>query len=261
MAALIGAVKGAGRRIDLFQRWLRFQMQTSFLNPRRMPVLDPAIFAGKRVIILGPASTALSDVEGLEVDGFDVVVRLNNGIMLALENPTALGSRTDVLFHNLNDSGPRSAGAIPVPLLVEQKLKYLVFPHWSFRGSKAKLYEKRDELSSNRYFSLLVPSPAFCEDVRRSLGGLKPTTGASAILYFLACDLRELHIHGFTFFQTAYLPGYNDEVKDAVDAAKWVADSNAHDPALEKVVIARRIDEARRRGMKVILGAGVAQNL
>ena len=251
----------AGRRLDLFQRRLRFQVIASRFNPRRIPVLDRNSFRGSRVIVLGPASTVLEDLDAVDVDSFDFIVRLNNGIALALQNPDVLGSRTDILFHNLNETGDRSAGAIPIPLLLKHKVRHLVFPHWGFRGSKAGLYTKKVEVGSHPQISLVVPPAAFCEGVRQRLADHKPTTGASALLFFLECDLHELQVHGFTFFQTAYLTGYNDAVKSDDDASDWVAASNIHDPLREKAVLREAIDEARDRGMTVTLGKNVARHL
>lgn len=253
--------KRAGRSLDLLQRRIRFSIRASALNPRRPPVLDQDVFRGSRVIVLGPAATVLSDIQDTDVDGFDVIVRLNNGIALALENPQALGSRTDVLFHNLNETGPRHAGEIPPSLLLMHKVRFLVFPHWTFRGDKARLNEKRRELSFHPQPSLVVPPASFCGRVRQRLADHKPTTGISALLYFLECDLKELQVHGFTFFQTPYLAGYNDEVKTDEEAAKWVGASNIHDPIREKAVLLEEIEKARGRGMIVTLGDEVARHL
>jgi hypothetical protein len=253
-----------GRRLDLAQRRLRFHIAASALNPWRMPTLSRNLFRGKRVVVLGPAQTIFDDLQGLDVESFDFIVRLNNGIALALEHPERLGRRTDILFHNLNEEGARSAGAIPPSLLLQQKVRFCVFPHWGFKGSKARkarLFQKKKELSPYPQISLVVPPAAFCEQVRHDLAGYQPTTGTSAILYFLQCDLKELQLHGFSFFQTPYVPGYNDAVVTNKDALQWAAASNVHDPSLEKVPIRRGIEQARKKGMAVILGQEVARFL
>lgn len=261
MMALRQGLLGLGRNIDLLQRWLRFRLSASALNPWRIPPLNSDMFRGKRVVILGPARTLFDDLEDLVVDSFDVIVRLNNGIALALECDGRLGSRTDVLFHNLNEQGQRSAGSIPPALLLAHKVQYCVFPHWGFKGSKARLFEKKAELSAYPQVSLAVPSVRFCEKLRRKLHGHQPTIGTSAILFFLECDVRELQLHGFTFFQTPYVEGYNDTVKTSKDAREWVAASKVHDPAQEKRVILHEVAQALERGVKVVLGKNVAHHL
>jgi hypothetical protein len=223
-------------------------------------VLLPNAFTGKRVIIIGPASTALDDLTATDVDGFDVIVRLNNGIALALSN-RGLGNRTDILFHNLVENGERSAGVISAQLLRSHGVHTCVFPHWGFKGSKARLYKKVQALKSEPDVRVVVPPVAFCEGVRRSLGGLQPTVGASAILFFLSCDLRELAIHGFTFFETPYLAGYNDAVTTAKTARAWAEATGVHAPAREKDLIARRVSAAVERGLAVALGKNVQRHL
>ncbi|AJD42369.1 hypothetical protein RGR602_CH03052 [Rhizobium gallicum bv. gallicum R602sp] len=250
-----------GRTLDVIQRWMRFKFIASPLNPWRIPLLNASAFAGKRVIIIGPAQTVVEDLENVSVDGYDVIVRLNNGIALAQKNPSVLGSRTDVLFHNLMEHGDRSAGAIPAPLLREQGVRFLVFPHWGFKGSKSRLYKKREELHGCQATELVVPSTRFCEGVRRQLDGFQPTVGASAILFFLSAQCREVAIHGFTFFQTPYLLGYNDAVATADEARAWAAASYVHDPAREKTVVMRYISAAEQRGVRVALGANVRRFL
>lgn len=253
--------KQAGRALDVIQRRIRFKVVASSLNPWRIPPLQASAFRGKSVIIIGPAETVVEDLENVSVDDYDVVVRLNNGIALAQRNPTVLGLRTDVLFHNLVEHGDRSAGAIPAPLLEEQGVRFLVFPHWGFKGSKSRLYKKREELHGFHVTELVVPPTGFCERVRRLLEGFQPTVGTSAILFFLSAQPREVAIHGFTFFQTPYLLGYNDAVATADEARAWAAASSVHDPSREKEAVKSYIAAAEQRGVRVALGANVRRFL
>ncbi|TCU32274.1 glycosyltransferase family 29 protein [Rhizobium azibense] len=259
--AFVRLLRQTGRTLDVIQRWMRFKITASPLNPWRIQSLNASAFAGKKVIIIGPAQTVVEDLENVVVDGYDVIVRLNNGIALARKNPSILGSRTDVLFHNLVEHGDRSAGAIPASLLREHGVRFLVFPHWGFKGSKSRLYKKREELQGFQGPALMVPSTRFCESVRRELGGFQPTVGASAILFFLSAQCKEVAIHGFTFFQTPYLVGYNDAVATADEARAWAAASYVHDPVREKKVIGRYISAAEQRGVRVGLGANVRRFL
>jgi hypothetical protein len=264
MTRLPETLLDTGRQLDLLQRRLRFLITASAANPWRMPVLNRNLFRGKRVVVLGPAQTVFDDLQGLDVESFDFIVRLNNGIALALEHPEKLGSRTDILFHNLNEDGARNAGAIPPSLLLQQKVRFCVFPHWGFKGSKTRktrLYGKRKELSAYPEISLVVPPAKFCDEVRRDLGGYQPTTGTSAILFFLQCDLKELQLHGFSFFETRYVTGYNHAVTTDEEAQNWAAASSVHDPAREKAPIRNSIAQARKAGVTVILGNNVARFL
>lgn len=257
----IGILSGLGRAADLAQRRARFRLISSPLNPWGVPVLRTGDFTGKRVIVIGPAETVPEDLRGVEVDAYDVIVRLNNGIALATDNPGLLGSRTDVLFHNLHETGERSAGEIPVALLRSHGVRTCVFPHWGFKGSKRRLYAKRRQLRSAPDITLKVPPGRFCETLRRELGGMQPTVGTSAIAFFLACDLRELAVHGFTFFETPYLAGYNCAVRTAADASAWAKSSQVHEPGRDKQLIRHRAALAERRGLRLSLGANVQKHL
>lgn len=248
------------KRLDLAQRWIRFAISASILNPKRIPTLRRDLFRGKRVIIVGPAQTVYDDLQGTDVDGFDVVVRMNSGITLAERNRAVLGARTDVLFHNLNEDGARSAGAIPVEVLRAHGVTTCVFPHWSFKGSKARVYRKQRELEGSG-IALRVPPVRFCSRLRHDLDDHQPTVGTSAILFFLTCDVAELAVYGFTFFETPYAQTYNDIVKTPEDARAWVSTSKVHDPNLEIRLIARRMMQARNYGLNVTLGQNVNLHL
>ncbi|WP_275783718.1 hypothetical protein [Pararhizobium gei] len=261
MTSPLNVLHRVGRALDWGQRWLRFRIGVSPLNPRRIATLHPHMFRGKRVVIIGPAETVMDDLSGVDVDAFDVVVRLNNGIALSQQRPAALGSRTDILFHNLKEDGERSAGRIPEQFLREHGIRFCVFPHGGFKGNKTRLHEKRRELGAYAQIVLRVPPTDLCERMRRDLGGMLPTVGTSAILFFLAGDVGELAIYGFSFFETPYLAGYNDVIATGASALAWAAASQVHEPSREKRLIARRIAEAERSGIRVTLGRNVRRHL
>ena len=55
---------------------------------------------GKRIIMVGPAPYLEGQGLGKEIDKYDIVVRINHGILLAKNNPEDYGSKTDVLYVN-----------------------------------------------------------------------------------------------------------------------------------------------------------------
>jgi len=249
------------RRFDQVQRRLRFRIAASPINPWAFPTLDASIFIGKSVVIVGPAKTVVDDIGKLNLDEYDVVVRLNNGIALAEHANPALGTRTDILFHNLTEQGERSAGAIPLSLLEQKEVRFLVFPHWGFKGSKTRLYKKREELRYSNVTKIVVLPTKFCEQIRQQLDGNQPTVGTSAMLFFLTAECKEVAIHGFTFFETPYLAGYNDAIKTRIHAQAWAEKSQVHDPGKEKVLVAKYVSEARSRGRLITLGKNVRKTL
>ena len=216
-------------------------------------------FRGKRVVIVGPAETVSDDLTGTDVDSFDVVVRLNNGIALADASPSLLGRRTDLLFHNLKEDGERSAGAIPAALLRDRNVRAVVYPHWRTRRLRDLYRVKQSALADEGGPPVLLLPPTMMANVRADLDDRAPTIGTAAILFFLASPVRELAIHGFTFFETAYRPGYNVSVDAGLDARAWVDAHAAHEPKLEKALIRERLSKAR--ALRVTLGRHVATHL
>ena len=227
--------------------------------PGRPEILDPGLFAGRRVIVIGPAETLAADLEGTRVDGFDVVVRLNNGIRLAETRPDLFGRRTDLLFHNLRETGPRNAGAIPAGFLTERGVGALVFPRWRRPVDRSTYRAKRAELEKAGGPPIRILPPAMMAAVRADLGDRPPTVGLDALLFFLASPAAELAIHGFTFFETAYAPGYNDAVRNADEARAWVDARGAHEPLSEKHLLRRRLAEPHAPA--VTLGRNVRRHL
>jgi len=55
---------------------------------------------GKRIIMVGPAPYLEGRGLGKEIDSYDVVIRINHGIVLAKTNPEDYGSKTNVLYVN-----------------------------------------------------------------------------------------------------------------------------------------------------------------
>ena len=56
---------------------------------------------GKNVIIVGPSSNVLSDCSGIDVDSYDIVVRVNSH-QEHLKKHKEMGKRTDISYHCMN---------------------------------------------------------------------------------------------------------------------------------------------------------------
>lgn len=245
------------RTLDKRQRALRTAI--SLRIPGGPDIVDRARFRGQRVIIVGPAETIFEDLKETCVDDYDVVVRLNNGISLAATRPDVLGHRTDVLIHNMREEGERSAGAISAQYLTAQNVKSVICPNWGSSGLRKRYYDKRDTLKAFDGPKIEILPPDFMTELRSDLEGRAPTVGISAALFFLDCDVAELAIHGFTFFETRYANSYNDTVKTAEDALAWVNSGGAHEPSSEKALLRKRLKRSRQ--CKVNLGTNVKLHL
>lgn len=250
---------GWTRSAELWQRHLRSWLFSLSWMPGSPTVLLPGEFSGLRVIIVGPAETLVDDLQGVDVDGFDVVVRLNNGISLAQSQPELFGRRTDLLVHNLRETGPRNAGAIPASLLRRESVGTLVYPHWRRSFDRQVYRSKRNSMKREGGPPVKILPPDLMHQIRAALDDRAPTVGLSAMLFFLASPAKELALHGFTFFETAYASGYNDAVKSPADARAWVDARGVHEPLSEKLLLRKWLAEPHVPA--VTLGRNVRRHL
>lgn len=238
---------------------MRYHLESVPWLPWGPSILNAEAFRGKSVIIVGPAKTVIEDLADTRVDDYDVVVRLNNGISLAGTHPDVLGRRTDILFHNLRETGLRSAGAIPGTYLRENGVKTVVYPHWRTKRLRMLYRDKRASLAAESGPPLKLLPPSFMKSMRADIGDRAPTIGTCASLFFMASPAAELAIHGFTFFETAYASGYNAAVKNAADMRAWVDQGGAHDPISEKTLFQHRLAEPHVP--RIVLGVNVRRHL
>lgn len=225
-----------------------------FLYPRLLGdfALDPGLFAGKHVLILGPARTVESDLAGMDPDGFDLVVRMNNGLDTPVQ---AMGSdpyRCEVLFHSLTaDIRPVTAEALRragVRTLVHRIPK---------RSTFLRTIAFRDGLDEG--IDLRVVPVDRYEDLSRQLGGFSPTTGLVCTSAVLNAAPQSLAICGFTFFRTRYVRQYDDADGSDDDSMRRVRAKGHHAPDREAPLMMEMVGQARARGIDVILGSGVEQ--
>ncbi|WP_386176734.1 hypothetical protein [Sulfitobacter sp. R86518] len=227
--------------------------------PRGPSLLSAEAFRGRRIILIGPADTVLEDLADTNVDDYDYVIRFNNGIELSKRHPEIMGCRTDILFHNLRETGERSAGAIPGSYLNENGVKLVVYPHWRTSRLRNLYLKKRAVLAREGGPPIKLLPPLEMRQLRADLGDRAPTIGTCASLFFLASPAAEVALHGFTFFETAYVLGYNGAVKNAADARAWVDQGGAHEPLSEKTLLRHRLKESDVA--KVVLGTNVRRYL
>lgn len=222
--------------------------------------LDMAALRRARVVVIGPADTAADELGALDPDGHDLVVRINNGLAMAQAAQGALGRRTDMLVHNLKESGARSAGRLDPEIMRAQGLSTVLFPHAGPGRITSDLPRARRRLDSLG-IALRMPDPDLYAQWCAALAPAFPTSGAVAILTMLAARPAGLSLAGFTFFRTGYAPGYNAAGAGAQGARDWVARTGVHDPEAERQLVTRELDLARAEGVEIALGEGVAAAL
>lgn len=212
--------------------------------------LSPEDFRDRRVLIVGPARTLCDDLAAMDVDRFDVIVKMNNGLDTPVNFASGASLHCDVLFH----SGTCEARPITEDKLRDAKVQVLVHrtPTKSGFLQTMMLQACFGHLVRVRH----VDCPAY-QQMGDLLGGASPTTGLMSACFFLGAPVREVAIVGFTFFSTAYQKGYDDCVASDADAICRIADKGHHKPVKEGALLSHKIEDARSRGITVTLGPHV----
>src|SRR5690349_18983575 len=93
-------------------------------------ILNTKVFSGKRVAIVGPASSAFNTGKGKYIDDFDVIVRMNKSPFIVADGKFRddIGSRTDVLFHCFHENPVGGGGPIDFSLYKRSGIKFVVNP-------------------------------------------------------------------------------------------------------------------------------------
>lgn len=143
-----------------------------------------AATGGKRVVVVGNAQSLLDRSFGAEIDGFDVVVRLNKGFVV---QPAAQGSRTDMvgLTPELSEAEVEEKFAPDHMLMLIPKMRhYRIFRPRNVRDT------------------LFYPFRWWLAD--RNLIGRRPSSGFMMISWLMRLGAAQsVTLYGFDFGQTA----------------------------------------------------------
>jgi hypothetical protein len=203
-----------------------------FLAWRKIQTFHPDVLRGKRIAIVGPASSAMNTGKGDYIDKFDLVVRVNKSVLVVQrgEFRKDIGNRTDILFHCFLENLYSGGGPLDFEMFDQQGIRYVVNPRNEWTGLRNSFNFYKKYLS--RRTTYVLPKNLFNE-ISSSLKGPRPTTGYSALITLMKSDFKELFITGFTFFKTAYGDGYRDEMKRSDQARNFMKDVGLHDPDAE----------------------------
>lgn len=224
------------------------------------PPLD-GFFRNRRIIIIGPAAGVQEDSSKVDVNGFDVIVRVNSGVRHAIDAQGFLGTRTDVLFHNFKEAGERSAGLISPDLVSAHSVKRIIYPTLTAATLPKYLRTKKELESRVSKLNISFLPPAMYRSLSKKFYPYHPTIGSIAINYFLSSQFEELCIIGFSLFKTGYDLGYNGKAGNLSDARKWVESGGVHNPDVEFHVTSAAIKDAIKNGKNISLGNELSQML
>jgi hypothetical protein len=209
-------------------------------------------FKGKRIAVVGPATSAFNTGKGGYIDGFDLVVRVNKSALTieAGKSSADIGTRTDILFHCFLENMHSGGGPLDFAMYRRQGVQYVINPRneWSGLRNTFNFYKKY--LAAQPTY--VLPRKLY-NDINQSLPSHRPTTGYSALCTLLESDFSELYITGFTFFKTAYGDGYRDDMKQATQARDFMQGVGLHNPDMEYEAFKKRL--ARHAGKNVQMDA------
>lgn len=157
-------------------------------------------------MLVGPAATLKGQGYGEFIDSHDVVVRLNHAWPLPQSMAEDIGTRIDVLYHNLN---PRNQRILPrhVARMRKDGLKWMVSSHPANRIRYRRRHRRFRRANKGRLRFRAIPG-GLKRRLKRRVGF--PNSGMVAIADLLRFPIASLYVTGFSFYTTGYLkyPNY-----------------------------------------------------
>ena len=198
----------------LLARTLRDEAALQKLSVPQSLLLDD--LADRSVALVGNARALSSSRHGAEIDGADVVVRINRAPM---PDPESHGRRTDWLALAVRLGEADRARIQPGRIL--------------WMSHKRKRLDWRTATSPGFY---LHPLGDF-EALKQRLGA-PPTTGAMMIDLIARSEMTRLSLYGFDFFASLSLSGNRTAGKvphDFGKEAEWVAELQKNDQRIRHI--------------------------
>jgi hypothetical protein len=173
---------------------------------------DPAfanLVEGKRVAIVGPSPHLSGLGNGMFIDSYDIVIRLNQKFAMPKDKWADYGSKTDIMFGSFNDFN-RIECDNNIDYI--KSLKHLVCPMLSMWDIKKQ---------EDWFDSTGVPWHNVCDGYLFKMFkevGTTCNTGFSGIVTLMNYDIKEVYVTGMTFFDmgkwgNVYFDEYYDSVK------------------------------------------------
>jgi hypothetical protein len=166
-------------------------------------------FFNKSVILVGPSEYVAKDCELIDVDSYDIVVRLNCHWRKIGGN---LGNRTDVICHCLNKNQISGADIVRMK---DDKIKLLLRNDFDFVTDKRKI-KHFNTLNKDIGFKDMesIPNEFFC-NLKKQVG-TNPSTGVLCIMYLLSRSVKALDVVGFDFYRTLYYTKKDERFRNMI---------------------------------------------
>jgi len=165
---------------------------------------------GKSVCIVGPAPYLEKHKRGNIIDKYDIIVRLNKGINME-KQPEIFGSRTDILYHSVNQSNDN--GGKLNPIILDKTKIIFAFPYLDNKTKSS--FTNGTYMDYNTIHNDILKNSC-CVDKSEYIElekyiGCRPTTGLSCIIDILKMKPYSVYITGFTLFKDGHTNHYRKE--------------------------------------------------
>ena len=162
--------------------------------------------SGKRIALVGPASTLKDQRMGTMIDAHDIVVRLNHSWPLPKAFQEDIGTRVDVIYHNMNFTKQKMTRK-EIVRMHRDGVKWMISTH---PASEVRFrYRLRKFSKMNKGLLNFRALPGSLK--KRMQKRVKhPNAGLMAIEDLLRYPIRSVYVTGFSFYTTGYLkyPNY-----------------------------------------------------
>ena len=174
----------------------------------------------KSVAIVGPAQYMQNSCLGHEIDGHDVVVRINRSIETTKTHENDIGKRTDILYSCLIEKFA-NAGRLNVKDLEAYGVKFICAPPKSEMNgiSYSTVLHDMVDIKNVQKISQTIPIRIVDHKFHTKLAQLvncRPNTGFLAIYDLLRFELGSLSVYGFSFYLDGFIEGCKSGIEEEI---------------------------------------------
>jgi hypothetical protein len=157
---------------------------------------------GKRVAIVGPSDHLIDSDYGEIINSYDIVIRTNRAMDIDKKYSKDIGNRTDILATCFY---PPAIGNYTPEKIKDNGIKWLYCPLPLKRPFGKDIRQHYMKLGEE--FLIHVGDENRWDKLEKSID-TRPNTGLAAIVELLAYKPKELHVCGFSFYSTNFIPSY-----------------------------------------------------
>lgn len=186
-------------------------------------------FTNKSVVIVGPASN-IDEALLSKIEMADVCILINKGYRLSSFEQIKKTAKKIILFHCLDQNELTGGGKINSWGLRLKGFQAIFYPlnDDNFQVNIDTFHKENKSL-----LKLVRVNKSFYTDVKCSIGGFTPNTGAAAIYVASAAPGAKVYVHGITFYRTAYLKEYAPHLESLSATIKMIETYGNHNPDFE----------------------------